>query len=75
MSRQHENKKLMAAMQELRRSNAATRHVLAKHKGSRGAKKRAAINEQAGAHRGRLPVTLPTRSAPKATSGCTVGTL
>lgn len=54
MPKKHGNKELMAAMQELRRSNAATRHKLAQHKGTRGAKKRAAIQEQVGAL-GRLP--------------------
>lgn len=49
-----DNRELMKAMQELRRSNATSRHTLKKHKGTRSAAKRAAINEQTGAHRGRL---------------------
>lgn len=42
----HANKAYMVAMQDLRRSNAATPIPLPKHKGHRGAKKRAAIAAQ-----------------------------
>lgn len=45
-TRKHANKAYMAAMQDLRRSNAATPIPLPKHKGHRGAKKRAAIATQ-----------------------------
>lgn len=41
-----ENKPLMRAMQELRRSNAAQPHTPKPYKGTRGAKRRAAIDEQ-----------------------------
>ncbi len=41
-----ENKPLMRAMQELRRSNAAGAHVPKPRRGARGAAERAAIDEQ-----------------------------
>ena len=41
-----ENKKLMEAMQQLRRSNAASPHKLKKDKGTRKAKKEKSIKDQ-----------------------------
>lgn len=40
------NPNLMQAMQELRRSSAASRHTLKTYKGSRQARKQQAIHEQ-----------------------------
>lgn len=40
-----ENKPLMYAMLDLRKSNAATKHTLKKYKGTRNSRKNAAIKE------------------------------
>ena len=42
-----ENKPFMRAMQDLRRSSAASRHIPKTRKGSRAARKRAAMRESA----------------------------